>query len=696
MASAASAYETSNIRNVVLFGHGGAGKTTLVDSMCYVAGNTNRKGDVQKGNALTDFTPEETGHGISINLAVAHAVWDETRINLIDTPGYLDFLGEVLAGIRVGDAGLCVVDAISGVEVGTEKTWAAAEAASLPRAVFVSMMDRDNANFRNTVDQIRAELTPNAMPVQLPVGAGADFAGIVDLLTMKAHMFKGGDKGAADEVDPPAEVAAEVEELREMLIEAIVSADDDLLEAYFEGEELDPGRVVEVLADAIRDGDVVPVFCGSCQTSAGVPALLDRIVEFLPSPDRAVPQTASNGSGEVVLEPGVGAPAAVLVFKTTSEPHVGDLSYFRVFSGRITNGIMLLNPGRASTERLAHLAIPHGVRRVDVEVLNPGDIGVVTKLKDTHTGDTLCDGASPVTLEGIRWPAPDLSLAVTARTRADEDKIGSGLSKLHEEDPTFAAGYDPERGQTIIRGLGEIHLNISLEKMTRKYGVNVDIHEPRIAYRETITRTAEGQGRHRKQSGGRGQFGDCHVRLSPLPRGGGYAFVDSIKGGVIPTKFVPAVGKGIEEARRKGVLAGYPLVDFQAECYYGSHHSVDSSDIAFQIAGSIAFQKVAREANPVILEPIMEVEVETPEEYMGEVMGDLNQRRGRVLGMESKGRRQVVKAHVPQAELYKYSAALRSLTHGKATHTRSLAAYEQVPPHVQERVIAESRRDDDE
>ncbi|WP_419947813.1 elongation factor G [Candidatus Palauibacter sp.] len=696
MASAASAYETPNIRNVVLFGHGGAGKTTLVDAMCYVAGNTNRKGDVQKGNALTDFTPEETGHGISINLAVAHAVWNGARVNLIDTPGYLDFLGEVLAGIRVADAGLCLVDAISGVEVGTEKTWSAAEAARLPRAVFVSMMDRDNANFRRTVDEIREELSPNAMPVHAPIGSGGDFRGIVDLLSMKAYMFKGGDRGAADEVDAPDDVVAEVDDLREALIEAIVAADDDLLEAYFEGEELDPGRVGEVLSDAIRSGDVVPVFCGSCQTSAGVPALLDRIVELLPSPDRSAPQTARNGSGEVELEPGAAGPTTALVFKTTSEPHVGDLSYFRVFSGRITNGVTLVNPGRSSTERLAHLAIPHGSRRVDVEALNPGDIGVVTKLKDTHTGDTLCDGGAPLTLDGIRWPTPDLSLAVTARTRADEDKIGSGLAKLHEEDPTFSSGYDPERGQTIIRGLGEIHLNISLEKMTRKYGVNVDTHQPNIAYRETITRTAEGQGRHKKQSGGRGQFGDCYIRLSPQARGSGYEFVDSIKGGVIPTKFVPAVGKGVEQASRKGVIAGYPLVDFRAECYDGSHHSVDSSDIAFQIAGSIAFQKVAREANPVILEPIMVVEVETPEQYMGEVMGDLNQRRGRVLGMESRGRRQIVKAHVPQAELYKYSAALRSLTHGKATHTRSLAAYEQVPPHVQERVIAESQRDDDE
>ena len=691
MASAASVYETPNIRNVVLFGHGGAGKTTLVDSMCYVAGTTNRKGDVEKGNALTDFTPEETGHKISINLGVGHARWKNTKVNLIDTPGYLDFLGEVMAGIRVADAGICVIDAVSGVEVGTEKTWAAADTQGLPRMIFVSMMDRDNASFRKTYAQIKEVLTSAAMPIEVPIGSGADFKGIVNLFSMKAHISKGGDKGDYDEAEIPEELSDGVAEFREELIEAIAAADDELLEAYLEGEELDRDRLIEVLSKAIIAGDVVPVFCGSGATSSGVPALLDKIVQILPSPDKAAAQIAQNASGEVEIAPGAESPTAALVFKTTSEPHVGDLSYFRVFGGKITNGLTLLNPDRSANERIAHLAIPHGSQRLEVDSLSPGDIGVVTKLKDTHTGDTLCDTAKQVTLEGILWPSPDISLAVTAQTRGDEDKIGAGLSKLHEEDPTFSAGYDPERGQTIIRGLGEIHLNISLERLTRKYGVNVDTHAPNIAYRETITKTAEGQGRFKKQSGGRGQFGDCHVRLSPRPRGEGFEFINSIKGGVIPTKFVPAVGKGIEEAAQKGILAGYPLVDFAAECYDGSHHSVDSSDIAFQVAGSMAFKNVAQNAGPVILEPIMEVEVETPEEYMGEVMGDLNQRRGRVLGMDSKGRRQVVKAMVPQAELYKYSAALRSLTHGKAAHTRKLAAYEQVPPHVQAKVIEDAQ-----
>ncbi len=692
MASAAAEFETSKIRNIVLFGHGGAGKTTLADSMCYIAGSTNRKGDVEKGTALTDFTPEETAHKFSINLGVAHAVWKGVRINLIDTPGYLDFLGEVMAGVCAADAGICVIDAISGIEVGTERSWAAADIRQLPRMIFVSMMDRDNANFDTTIEQIRASLAPNAIPLQAPVGAGADFGGVVDLLSMKTLIFKG-DKGDFDERETTDDDAAEVEEYREELIEAIASADDDLLEAYLEGETLDPGKVEEVLAVAISAGDIVPVLCGSGATSAGVSAVLNGIVGLLPSPEEAPPQIGFDGAGEVELKASAGEPAAALVFKTTSEPHVGDLSYFRVFSGRLTNGLTLLNSQRSAPERIAHLAIPHGSSRVEVEALNPGDIGVVAKLKQTRTGDTLCGSGRELKIDEILWPAPDLSLAITAKTRGDEDKIGNGLAKLHEEDPTFSSAYDPERGQTIIRGLGEIHLNISLQKLTRKYGVNVETHPPNIAYRETITRTASGQGRYKKQSGGRGQFGDCHVRLSPLARGEGFEFVDSIKGGVIPSKFVPAVNKGIKEAAGRGVLAGYPLVDFRAQCYDGSHHSVDSSDLAFQVAGSLAFQKVARDAGPVILEPVMEVEIETPEEFMGEVMGDLNQRRGRVQGMDSKGRRQVVRAMVPQAELYKYSAALRSLTHGKATHTRQLAAYEPVPDHLQAKVIAEAGKE---
>jgi elongation factor G len=695
MASAARVFETPDIRNVVVFGHGGSGKTTLTDAVCYIAGTTNRKGDVEKGNALTDFTPEETEHAISINLALGHAAWKDTKLNLIDTPGYLDFLGEVMAGVRVADGGVAVIDAVSGVQIGTERTWAACEGRRIPRIIFVSMMDRDNASFEKTFKQIRERLSPAAIPIEIPIGAGTEFRGVVNLFSQKAHIYKeGSNRGEYQEADIPEEMGAEVERYREELIETIAAADDELLEAYLEGEELDRDKLIEVLGSAMRRGEIFPIFCGSGASGQGVRALMNKIVELLPSPEGAGPHLGEDPSGEAVeIQPNPAGPVAALVFKTTSEPHVGDLSFFRVFGGSIGNGDTLLNPARSATERISHLSIPNGAHRMEVERLAPGDIGVVAKLRDTHTGDTLCASSRKLTMSGIEWPEPDISLAVTASHRGEEDKIATGLSKLHEEDPTFQSGYDGELGQTIASGLGELHLSVSLEKLTRKYGVHVDTEEPRIPYRETIKAQAEGQGRYKKQTGGRGQFGDCWVRLKPLGRGEGFEFVDKIKGGVIPAKFVPAVGKGIAQAAQKGVLAGYPLVDFQAEVYDGSHHSVDSSDIAFQVAGSLAFKKVARDAGLALLEPIMEVSVETPEAYMGEVIGDLNQRRGRVLGMESHGTRQVVKAMVPLNELYKYSAALRSLTHGQALHTRRFSGYEEAPPHVVQKVITEAERD---
>ncbi len=690
MAPSATSYETRNIRNVVVCGHGASGKTTLVDAMCYIAGSSNRKGSVEAGNALTDFTPEETSHGHSINLAVATAPWMGTKLNLIDTPGYLDFFGEAQAGIRVADGALVVVDAAGGVQVGTDRVWRSCQERGLPRLIFVSGMDRENASFEQTFQQIKESLSGAAIPVEVPIGAGSDFRGIVNLFSQRAHLYEGDDKGEYEATEIPEELRQGVEEYRTELIETIATTDDVLLEAYLEGDELDRERILSAMAAAMRRGELFPVFCGAPATSRGVRAVMKKVVELLPSPREAGPFEAEERGEPLALEADDAGPFAALVFKTASEPHVGDLSIFRVYSGRLTNGRSLFNPARSATERITHLSIPNGGGRMEVDRLHAGDIGVVAKLRDTHTGDTLCDDGRQVTVPGIEWPEPDISLALKARSRTDEDRIATGLAKLHEEDPTFQAGFDPELGQTIARGLGELHLNICLEKLTRKYGVQVDTEEPRIPYRETITRQAEGQGRYKKQTGGRGQFGDCWVRLRPLPRGGGYEFVDSIKGGVIPNKFIPAVDKGIQEAARKGILAGYPLVDFQAEVYDGSHHSVDSSDMAFKVAGSLAFQKVARRAGAVLLEPIMEVEVDTPEKYMGDVIGDLNQRRGRILGMENRGGRQVVKAFVPLSELYKYSAALRSITHGEGVHKRTFHGYEPAPPHVAEKVVAES------
>ncbi|MFW5878662.1 MAG: elongation factor G [Myxococcota bacterium] len=694
MASTKS-FPTSRIRNITLLGHGGSGKTALVDAMCHVAGATSRLGDPAEGTALTMFRPEEKSRGISLYCTPARYEWKDVKVNLLDTPGYLDFAGEVHSAVRVADATLMVVGATSGVEVGTERTAAMAAERSLPGAFVISMMDKENADFDNVLEQIKARISQNAYPVEIPIGAGDDFRGSVNLLSGRASIYKEGSRtGELEQADPPAEMADAIETARTELLEAIAATDDELLTRYLEGEEIPSEQILEAFKKALTGREIFPVFCASAKKTFGLRPLMDRIVEIFPDPSRMGTEVAKDAKGEEVeLRADDGGPVAALVFKTTSEPHVGELSYFRLYSGHLATGAEVYNPGEEATEKLTHLAVPMGKDRHEVDEIHAGDIAVVARLKVTSTGDTLTESPPKhLRLEGIALPEPDTTIAIVPKSRADEDRLGASLGRLHEEDPTFSASYDAELQQTLARGLGELHIEVQIEKLASRYNVNVETAAPRIAFRETIRKEAAAQGRYKKQTGGRGQFGDCHIKIRPRARGEGYNFIDSIVGGVIPGKFIPAVDKGIYEAAQRGILAGYPVVDFEAEVYDGSYHAVDSSEMAFKVAGSMAFQKATSNAAPVILEPVMKLVVTTPSEYTGDIMGDITQRRGRVLGMDSEGDRTVIQALVPQAELFRYASNLRSMTQGRGHHTQSFHGYEEVPAVAAEKLIAEAEQ----
>ena len=689
-------FPTEQIRNIAILGHSGAGKSTLVDALCYTAGSNRRK-VAEGGIPLTVTTPEEVAHGISIQVTPARAEWMGTRLNLLDTPGYQDFASDALAAVRVADAAVIVLPATAGVEVGTERVWGWCEERRLPRILFVSMLDRENTSFEGVYREIRERLTPKVIPVEIPIGEGADFRGIINLFSERAHLYRPeSDTGEYDEGDIPEELQERFQEWETELQETLATTDETLLEHYLEGGHISREEAIEGMARAMARGDLVPLFCGSARTGYGIRALMRKMVELFPHPGDAPPQVArvqGDGGEEVRVHCTDDAPFSALVYKTLSEPHVGELSLFRITSGVCTSGMEVVNACHGGAEKLAHLGVLHGRERTEVPRLHAGDLGVVARLRDTHTNDTLASPARPLLLSPIPFPKPDIAVGIRGVSRSDEDKLGEVLPRLREEDPSFVAGYHPELGQTIARGLGELHLEIQMERLKRKFGVRVETERPRVAYRETVSRSGEGRGRHKKQSGGRGQFGDCTVRISPRPRGEGYLFVDAIKGGVIPGKFIPSVDRGIQEAAARGLLAGFPVVDFQVELFDGSFHAVDSSDIAFKIAGSLAFQEGAAGAGPVLLEPVMEVSVFTPDEFVGDVLGDITQRRGKVLGMEPDGGRTVVRARIPEAELYKYANSLRSMTQGRAAHTRQPGGYEAVPEQEARKVIERVREE---
>jgi elongation factor G len=548
------------------------------------------------------------------------------------------------------------------------------------------MMDKEHGSFEGVFEQIKKRLTPKALPVEIPIGEGPGFSGIVNLFSGRAHVFKKGTtKGEYDDQDVPAEMKDAEARWETELQETLATTDEELLESYLERGHITREQAIDAMARGMRAVEAFPVFCGAATLTYGTRALLDKIVELCPSPREARVEVV----GDQELEAEDSGSLAALVFKTAAEPHVGELSFFRIYSGQVANGAEVVNASDGHSEKLNHLSIALGKERHEVAKLHAGDIGVVAKLKHTHTNDTLCNKGKQLSLDPIDFPKADIAIAIRGVSRADEDKLGEVLPRLHEEDPTFSASFNSELQQTIARGVGELHLDIQFERMERKFGVKVSTEEPKIAYRETITKQAEGQGRHKKQSGGRGQFGDCWIRLKPGKPGSGYEFVDVIKGGVIPGKYVPSVDRGIQEAAERGIVAGYPVVDFSAECYDGSYHSVDSSDIAFKLAGSQAFKAVAQKCGPILLEPIVEVAVTTPDEYVGDIMGDLTSRRGKVQGMDPGNGRTTVRAMVPESELYKYAATLRSITQGRAHHTRRHAGYEAAPEHIAQKVKQE-------
>lgn len=687
--------ETAKIRNVGIVAHGGAGKTTLAEAILFDAGATSRLGKVEDGTTVTDFDEDEIKRRMSISSALAFCEWKGHKLNLVDTPGASIYLTDTRNCLRVLDSALVVVSSVSGVKVQTEKVWSFAESGNKTRVIFINKMDQEQADFFRVLEDVRKNLCSIATPVQLPIGAEASFRGIVDLIRMKALTYQGGGTGKSSEGEIPSDLKPKAEELRAALMEAVAESDDKLLERYLEAGTLSAEELKAGLKRGVLGGRVVPVLCGSALKNIGIQPLLDLLTDVCPSPaDRPAVEGLDPKNGErLTRESSEDAPFSALVFKTITDPYAGKITLFRVYSGLLSSDSTVYNVSKGSKERIGQVVLLRGKNQVQVPALGPGDLGAVVKLKETGTGDTLCDERNPIRLQPMEIPSPIIEYAIMPKTKGDEEKMSVGLQRLREEDPSLQVRRDPQTKEIILAGMGKAHLEIAIERLKRKFGLEVQMKTPRVPYKETIHGRVEVQGRHKKQTGGRGQFGDCWIKLEPLPRGGGYEFVNQVVGGAIPRQYIPAVEKGIVEAMEEGVLAGYPVVDVRVTVYDGSYHTVDSSEMAFKIAGSLAFKKGVLQANPGLLEPIMTVEVAVPDESMGDVIGDLNSKRGRVLGVETKGKGQVIKAQVPLAEMLEYATQLKAITSDRGDYTMEFSHYDELPPHLKERVIAESKRE---
>ena len=691
--------DAGHIRNVAIVAHSGAGKTSLSEAILFNAGAIDRAGTVEGGNTTMDFEPEETDRKISVTSAVAYCDWNDTRLNLIDTPGFINFIEDTRGCLRVADGAVVIVSAISGVKAETEKIWRYACEFEVPRIVFVNKLDKEAADFSNAISELEKSFDQEAIPLFIPIGAGESFRGIVDLVAMKAYVYKD-DK--ASETVIPDDLKTVAEDYRKKLVEKIAEADDSLLEKYLEGGEITNEEVMKGIKEASLTRRFIPVACGSATMNIGVTQLMELMLMCLPTPEemsRISPIRGTNPKDgkEVDRKPVTTDPLTAYVFKTVADPFAGKLSIFRVYSGVLKADSTVLNATSGAKERIGQIFYLVGKKHVPVASVNAGEIAAVVKLKETNVGDTLCEEHHPLVLPKVKFAEPIISYAIAPKTKGDEDKVSIGLHRILEEDPTIRFTRDDESKEMILSGMGQLHLDVALDKLRRKFGVEVAMKAPKIAYRETIKARTRAQGRYKKQSGGRGQFGDCWIDFEPLPRGGGFEFIDKIVGGVIPQQYRPAVEKGIIEKLKEGLIAGYPMVDVKVTLTDGSYHSVDSSEMAFKIAGSMALQKAVLDAKPIVLEPIMKIEVVVPDDTLGAVIGDLNSKRGKVQGVEPQaGGNQKIMALVPMAEMLVYANQLQSMTSGRGLYSMEFSHYEELPAHVTQKLIAEREKHKEE
>lgn len=677
-------------RNIGIMAHIDAGKTTTTERILYYTGKVHRMGEVHEGAATMDWMEQEKERGITITSAATTCLWKEHRINIIDTPGHVDFTAEVERSLRVLDGAIALFCAVGGVEPQSETVWRQADKYNVPRIAFVNKMDRIGADYFNTIQMMKDRLKANAIPIHLPVGQGDMFKGIIDLISMKARMFNEDTLGATfEDIEIPASFRSQANEYRQKLLEAVSDIDDTLLEKFLEGKEITAEEITQVLRKATIQVKIIPVLCGSSFKNKGVQNLLDKVVDLLPSPLDlgAVEGHHLHTDDHIKREARDDEKFTALAFKIMTDPYVGKLCFFRVYAGKAEAGSYIFNSNSGRKERLGRILQMHANHREDIKEVYCGDIAAAVGLKNTRTGDTLCDISDPIIMEKITFPEPVIQIAIEPKTKADQDRLGESLGKLSDEDPTFRVSTDEDTGQTLISGMGELHLEIIVDRLKREFKVDANIGKPQVAYKETIKKKVEQEGKFIRQSGGKGQFGHVWIEIEPNEKGKGFVFENGIIGGVIPKEYIPAVSQGIQEAMKNGVLAGYPVEDIKAKLFDGSFHDVDSSEMAFKIAGSIAFKEAARKANPVLLEPIMDVEVVTPEEYMGDVMGDLSSRRGRIEGMSQRSDAQVIKAMVPLSEMFGYATILRSMTQGRAIYTMQFSHYDETPKSVSEQII---------